>query len=202
MIEHILLTINNLPNETIYFFLLINAFIEYLFPPFPSDTIMVFSAYLAGTGKLDFFTVYCISLAGSVTGFLALFCLGKHYGRAFFFRKNYRFLSRSLIGQLEGWFQEYGIGLIAANRFLSGIRSAVALFAGLSNMKIVPAAAAGFVSSLVWNTLLLSGGFYLGKNWHLVLTILKHYNQVIIVLIIVLVAYLLWVRKRSNEQET
>lgn len=198
MIEHVIFTINNLPNETIYCLLLINAFIEYFFPPLPCDTIMVFSAYLVGTGKLDFLTVYVISLAGSVSGFLALFCLGKHYGRDFFFRKNYRFLSRSLIVQLEKWFQNYGIGLVAANRFLSGVRSAVALFAGLSNMKFFPAAAAGFVSSLAWNTLLLSGGFYLGKNWHLVVTILKRYNQAIIVVIVLFVSYLLWAMKRRR----
>lgn len=198
MLEQIVLAISNLPNEAIYCFLLFNAFIEYFFPPFPGDTIMVFSAYLVGTGKLDFLTVCCISLAGSVSGFLALFCLGKYYGRDFFFRKNYRFLSRNLIMQLEGWFRNYGIGLIAANRFLSGVRSAVALFAGLSNMKFAPTAAACFLSSLVWNTILLSGGFYLGKNWQHIVAILKHYNQVIIVLIVLFVSYFVWARKRSK----
>lgn len=198
MLEHIIYTVNNLPNEAIYGFLLLNAFIEYFFPPYPGDAIMVFSAYLVGTGKLDFLTVFLISLAGSVGGFLALFFLGKHYGREFFFRKNYRFLSRDLITRLESWFRDYGIGLIAANRFLAGARSAVALFAGLSNMHSVPAAVAGCASSLVWNTILLSGGFYLGRNWHLVVTVLKHYNQAVILLIVLCISYLLWARKRRN----
>jgi membrane protein DedA with SNARE-associated domain len=197
MIEHVILTITNLPNEAIYLLLLIIAFIEYFFPPFPSDTIIIFSAYLVVTGKLDFLTLYCISVAGNLCGFLGLFYLGRHYGRGFFLRKNYRFLSRDLITQLEGWFRKYGIGLIAANRFLSGIRSAVPLFAGLSNMKFIPTAAAGFLSSLLWNALLLSGGYYLGKNWQHAVTILKHYNQVVIVLVIIVVSCILWARKRK-----
>jgi membrane protein DedA with SNARE-associated domain len=160
----------------------------------------VFSAYLVGTGKLDFLTVYIISLAGSMAGFLALFFLGNHYGRDFFFRKNYRFLSRDLIMQLEGWFHDYGIGLIAANRFLSGVRSAVALFAGISNMKIAPAAAAGFLSCALWNTILLCGGYYLGKNWQRAVTILSHYNQAVIVLVILFIACVLWIRKRRKTQ--
>ena len=201
MLEQAILTITTLPNEVIYFFLLINCFIEYFFPPFPGDTIMVFGAYLAGTGKLDVVTVYLISLAGSVSGFLALFCLGKYYGREFFFKKNYRFLSRDLIVRVERWFQDYGIGLIAANRFLSGVRSAIALFAGLSNMKFLTTAAAALLSSLLWNALLISSGYYLGKNWQLVLPILKHYNQAVIALIVLLVSYFLWARRRKNARE-
>ena len=200
MIEHVILSINSLPNETIYLFLLFNAFIEYFFPPFPSDTIMVFSAYLAGTGKLDFLAVYLISLTGSMVGFLGLFLVGKHYGRDFFFKKNYRFLSRDIIMQLEGWFRKCGIGLIAANRFIAGARSAVALFAGISNLKIAPAAAAGFLSCALWNTILLCGGYYLGKNWQRAVTILRHYNQAVIVLVILFIACMLWIRKRRNTQ--
>jgi len=197
MFEQTIVTINTLPNETIYFLLFINSFIEYIFPPFPGDTIMVFSAYLVGTGKLHFLTVYLVSLAGSVSGFLALFLLGKHYGREFFLKKNYRFLSREMILKVEVWFQKFGIGLIAANRFIPGVRSAVALFAGISNMKIMITAPAALLSSLIWNALLMSGGYYLGKNWHLVLTILKHYNEVIAVLIILFVSYVLWGRRRK-----
>jgi membrane protein DedA with SNARE-associated domain len=200
MLEYLIFTINRLPNETIYLFLLFNAFIEYFFPPFPSDTIMVFSAYLAGTGKLDFLTAYVISLAGSTGGFLGLFLVGKCYGRDFFFEKNYRFLPREALLRIEGWFRNYGIGLIAANRFISGARSAVALFAGISNTKFASAAAAGFVSCLLWNTILLCGGYYLGKNWQRAATLLKQYNTVVIILIILFVACLLWMRKRRKTQ--
>jgi len=200
MLDYLILTINRLPNETIYLFLLFNAFIEYFFPPFPSDTIMVFSAYLAGTGKLDFLAVYLISLAGSTGGFLGLFMVGKCYGRDFFFEKNYRFLPREALLQIEGWFRRFGIGLIAANRFISGARSAVALFAGISNMKFASAAAAGVVSCLLWNTILLCGGYYLGKNWQRAATLLKQYNTVVIILIILFVACLLWMRKRRKTQ--
>ncbi len=198
MLDYLMFTVNRLPNETLYLFLLFNAFIEYFFPPFPSDTIMVFSAYLAGTGKLDFLAAYVISLVGSTGGFLGLYGIGKYYGRDFFFEKNYRFLPREALLQIEGWFRNYGIGLIAANRFIAGARSAVALFSGISNMKCAPAAAAGFVSCLLWNSILLCGGYYLGKNWQHALILLKRYNQAVILLFIVFVVSLLWVRKRRK----
>jgi len=198
MFERAIGTLGALPNETIYSLLLINSFIEYLFPPLPGDAIMVFGAYLAATGKLDFLTVYLVSLAGSMSGFLALFSLGKYYGKEFFLKKNYRFLSAEMIVKVERWFQDFGIGIVAANRFFPGVRSAIALFAGISNSQFLMTATAALVSSLTWNALLLSGGYYLGKNWQLVLTMLKHYNQIIITLTVLLVAYFLWARKKRK----
>lgn len=198
MLEQTIVTITTLPNETIYVLLLVNAFIEYFFPPFPGDTIMVFGAYLAGTGKLELSAVYLVSLVGSVSGFLALFSLGKHYGREFFLKKNFRFLSRGLILKVELWFQRYGIGLIIANRFFSGIRSAIALFAGTSNMKFLTTAPAALLGCMIWNALLIFSGYCLGQNWQLLTALLRHYNLVIALLILFLIAYILWVRRRST----
>jgi membrane protein DedA with SNARE-associated domain len=201
MFEQIITTLNTLPNESIYFFLFINAFTEYLFPPFPGDTIMIFGAYLVGTGKLDFLTVYCVSTIGSVSGFLVLFSFGKHYGREFFLRKNYRFFSKEMILQIEEWFQRYGVGLIAANRFFSGIRSVISLFAGIANMKVMVTTLAALTSSMIWNAVLISAGYFLGKNWHVVLTILKRYNQAIVTLLVLSLLFYLWKKNKKKKEE-
>jgi membrane protein DedA with SNARE-associated domain len=201
MFEQIIATLNTLPNESIYFFLFINAFTEYLFPPFPGDTIMIFGAYLVGTGKLDLLTVYSVSTIGSVLGFLVLFSFGKHYGREFFLRKDYRFFSKGMILQIEDWFQRYGVGLIAANRFFSGVRSAISLFAGIANMKIMITTLAALTSSLIWNAVLIAGGYFLGKNWHLVVTILKRYNQAIVALLVVSLLFYLWKKNKGKKEE-
>ena len=199
MFEQAIATINTFPNHYVYILLFINAFIEYLFPPIPCDTIMVFGSYLVGTGKLNFAAVYCASTAGSLSGFLALFLIGKYLGREFFLRKNYRFFSREMIFRTEQWFQRYGIALIAANRFFSGVRSAISLFAGLARTRLVTTTIAALVSSMVWNALLISGGYLLGKNWQLVLTILKRYNQaLIIVLLLFIIGY--FIRKKKEKK--
>ena len=195
MFEQLIDALNRLPNGYIYFFLFINAFTEYLFPPFPGDAIMIFGAYLVGTGKLNLLAVYWVSTLGSLTGFLVLFSFGKQYGRDFFLRKNYRFLSREMIVRIEEWFQRYGVGLIAANRFFSGVRSAIALFAGIANMNVRVAALAALTSSMLWNALLMSGGYLLGKNWSFVLSILKRYNQAILALLVLLLLCYLWKRR-------
>ena len=199
MFEQTITSFTALPNQYIYLLLFINAFVEYIFPPIPGDTIMVFGAYLVGIKKLNFAIVYLVSTAGSISGFLTLFSFGKYLGRDFFLRKDFRFFSREMIFRVEQWFHRYGIGLIAANRFFSGIRSAIALFAGIARMQLLVTALAALLSSMVWNALLISGGYFLGKNWQLVLTILKRYNQGIVFAILVfLLCYYLWKRKHKE----
>jgi len=199
MFEQTITSLTALPNQYLYVLLFINAFVEYIFPPIPGDTIMVFGAYLVGIKKLNFAIVYLVSTAGSLSGFLSLFFLGKYLGRDYFLRKDFRFFSREMILRVEQWFHRYGIGLIAANRFFSGIRSAIALFAGIARMQLLTTALAALLSSMVWNALLISGGYFLGKNWQLVLTILKRYNQGIVIAILVsLLCYYLWKRKQKQ----
>jgi len=198
MLEQTITTLHNLPNETIYLFLFTVAFVEYLFPPIPGDTIMVFGAYLVGIGKLDLLTVYILTTLGSIFGFLILFFIAKYYGREFLLKRNYRFFSKETILQVEKWFQHYGVGLIVANRFLSGARSAVPLIAGISNMKISTITLAGLFSSIIWNAILISGGYLLGENWHIVLTVVKRYNQMIIIVIVLLFLFYLWRKKKKK----
>jgi membrane protein DedA with SNARE-associated domain len=130
-----------------------------------------------------------------------LFSFGKHYGREFFLRKDYRFFSKGMILQIEEWFQRYGVGLIAANRFFSGVRSAISLFAGIANMKIMVTTLAALTSSLIWNAVLISGGYFLGKNWHVVLTILKRYNQAIVALLVLSLLFYLWKKNKGKKEE-
>ncbi len=140
--------------------------------------------------------------ARSMSGFLTLFFPGKYLGRRdYFLRRDYRFFSREMILRVERWFHRYGLGLIAANRFFSGVRSAIALFAGIAQMKLLATTVAALISSMIWNALLISGGYFLGKNWQLVLTILKRYNQAVIIIMSISVM-LLPVEERNKRMGT
>jgi membrane protein DedA with SNARE-associated domain len=200
MLEQTITTLNSLPNETLYLFLFAVVVFEYLIPPLPGDTIMVLGAYFIGTGKLDLTTVYIVTTLGSIGGFLILFFVGKYYGRDFFLKKNYRLFSREMILKTEKWFQHYGTALIAANRFLAGGRSVISLIAGISNMKLSTITLAALFSCMIWNAILIAGGYFLGKNWQLVLTILKSYNQFITLVLVMTLIFFLWkkIKKRNS----
>jgi membrane protein DedA with SNARE-associated domain len=198
MLEQAVTTLHHLPNEKVYLLLFIISVMENVFPPIPGDTTVVFGAYLAGIGKLDILTVFFLTTLGSTGGFLILFLIGKYYGREFFLSKNFRFFPKESIFKVEKWFHHYGVGLILANRFLSGARSVISLIAGISNMNISTTIVAALISSILWNALLLSGGYFIGNNWQMVVTLVKSYNQLLVIAMIVSLLLYFWKKRKRN----
>jgi membrane protein DedA with SNARE-associated domain len=68
----------------------------------------------------------------------------------------------------------------------------------MSNTNVYSTTLAALVSSMIWNALLLSGGYFLGKNWRLVVTIVMRYNQLIFILFILLLLFYFWKKKKNN----
>jgi membrane protein DedA with SNARE-associated domain len=196
--------INSLPNILAYLLLGLSAFLENLFPPIPGDTITAFGAFLVGTGKLSFAGVYASTTIGSLLGFLTLFWISSFLGRHFFIKRDYRFLRARDIIRAEEWFGRYGYFLIALNRFLPGIRSAISVAGGISRLKIIWVALLSLVSCGAWNLIWITLGFSLGSRWDIVESkmsdMMKKYNIVMfIILALLLVSFVLWKRHRKRR---
>jgi membrane protein DedA with SNARE-associated domain len=196
--------INSLPNILAYLLLGLSAFVENLFPPIPGDTITAFGAFLVGTGKLSFACVYASTTIGSFLGFLTLFWIGRLLGRHFFIDRDYRFLRARDIIKAEQWFGRYGYFLIALNRFLPGIRSAISVAGGISRLKIIWVASLSLVSCGAWNLIWITLGFSLGSRWDIVESkmsdMMKKYNiAMFIILALLLVSFVLWKRHRKRR---
>ncbi len=171
---------------TAYLLLFISAFVENTFPPVPGDTVTVIGAYLITTGKLSFYGVWLSTTMGSVLGFFTMFVIGSRFGTAFIEkgRRSSYFQPENIV-KTELWFDKYGYWIIAANRFLSGTRSVISLFAGIFKLKWMPVLFLATLSALVWNGLLMLAGYLLGSNWPLILDYISQYNKVVIVLTVV-----------------
>ena len=185
-----------------YSTLLFSAFLENVIPPIPGDTVVVFSAYLVGRGALNWWLVYLSTCAGGTAGFLVMYWLGYHHGRAFLAGRKRRFFSAEDLARAEQWLARYGGILILVNRFLSGIRSVIAVSAGIGRMNWKSVAFYGFVSMAIWNGLLLYAGLLVGQNWRKVVEYLKQYNRFFTLLLVGIVLVLLfrwWRRRRSGR---
>ena len=204
--ERFLEYLQSLPGILIYLFLGLSAFVENIFPPIPGDTITAFGALLVGIGGLSFFGVYFSTTLGSLVGFLFLFQLGAFLGRRFFIKKNIRFFKHKDILRAEEWFGKYGYLIIALNRFFPGIRSVIALAAGILHLKKIPVGLLALLSCSVWNLIWISLGYGLGSNWDVIQVRLKelrtkYYVSLLIVLGLFILAVIVWKwnRKRKNE---
>ena len=175
-----------------YAILALSAFLENVVPPIPGDTVVVFSAYLVGRGVLALWPVFIATCVGGLMGFLAMYYIGYSSGREFFSDRRGRFFSADGLSAAERLLARHGILLILGNRFLSGIRSVIALGAGLGGMPWGKVAVCGLVSMMAWNGLLFYAGLLVGQNWEQVTGLLAQYNRVLLGLLVLLGAGLGW----------
>lgn len=93
---------------------------------------------------------------------------------------------------------------MAANRFLSGLRSVISLTVGMAHMHAWITALFATVSALVWTTGLAVIGRLLGEKWEVVREYLQAYGWVIMGLVAVVVAIqvIRWrIRKGKGDVE-
>ena len=184
-----------------YGLLSLSAFLENVIPPVPGDTVVVFSAYLVGRGALGFWPVFLATCAGGTAGFLTMYYIGYSRGRAFFSGRGGRFFSAANLAVAERWLARYGVALILGNRFLSGIRSVIAIGAGLGGMSWSKVALCGLLSMVAWNGLLLYAGLLVGQNWEQVTGVLAQYNRVLVGALVLAGAGLAWRWWRTRSAE-
>lgn len=189
MLEYIEGIITQVDPIIAYVILFSSAYIENTFPPIPGDTVTVFGAYLITTGKLSFAGVWFSTTFGSVLGFFTMYLVGFKFGRSFIKnKKRAKIFGFDRIRKTEVWFYKYGYGIIFANRFLSGTRSVISLFAGIFKLNWMAVFGLASLSAMIWNGLLMWAGYVLGVNWQKIISIVNSYNIYVIILTLVLIA--------------
>lgn len=165
------------------------AFIENIFPPFPSDIVVVFAGSLISVGQVGFLEVLILATVGSTVGFVAMYKIGDWFGDKILEQGKIKFIPVEGVKKVEAWFQRYGYWIIVANRFLAGTRAVVSFCAGMSELNLFKTTALSFFSALVWNGILVSAGWYLGRNWERIGFYLSTYSQIVTGVLILVVMF-------------
>lgn len=184
--------LHGLPPSGVLAVLFLFAFVENLFPPSPSDVIVVFCGSLVGVGVIGFFPGVVSATLGGVAGFMVMYYIGSSAGRKVLSTRLGRYLPEDSIEKVEGWFGKYGYWLIVANRFLSGTRAVIAFFAGVAKLDLLKTTLLSLASSLLWNSVLIYGGMKLGEHWKDIGEFLESYSRIITPMVIVALAWVLF----------
>ena len=199
-IEDLISMLQNLSPMGVLVFLFLVAYIENIFPPSPSDVLLVCGGTLIGVGTVGFIPALLTATLGSTLGFMTAYLAGRHFGKRITEGRFARFLPVSAIYKVERWFQRFGYGVIIANRFLAGTRAVVSFFAGMARMNLTATTVLCAASAGLWNALLLYLGMVFGKNWHVVADYLTTYSTIVTVVVIVLILILLlWYLKQRRD---
>jgi len=175
------------------------AYIENIFPPSPSDVVLVFSGTLIGVGVVGFAPALIFATLGSTLGFMTAYVLGRYFEQHFVSGRYHRYLPANAIHQVERLFNRFGYGVIVANRFLAGTRAIVSFFAGMSKMNLPATTLLSAVSAAVWNSILLYMGMIFANNWRVAAQYLGIYSKVATVVVGVALVIFLWVFLRKRR---
>jgi membrane protein DedA with SNARE-associated domain len=192
--------LQHLPPAGVLALMFFIAYIENIFPPSPSDVLLVFAGTLIGIGTIGFAPALLVSTLGSTLGFMTAYGLGRYFERHVVEGRFSRYLPVAAINQVERLFVRFGYGVIVANRFLAGTRAIVSFVAGMSRMNLPATTALCALGAAVWNAILLYLGMAFGKNWQQVGQYLSIYSSVVTIIVIILLAIFVWRYIRNKRQ--
>ena len=200
MLEQIISYIGTLDPFLVYLVLFFFSFIENIFPPSPSDFVVVFGATLIAHSTLSFIPILLITTFGSGVGFIAMYFIGEYLGEKILRKGRFKFIKAESLDKADRFFHKYGYNIILINRFLPGTRAVVSFFTGVHRLKPARTFIYAAVSSFFWNAILIFLGIKLGENLKLVDTYLSRYSEIILILTVLVLTFILirhWMKKKK-----
>ncbi|PZG18088.1 DedA family protein [Nonomuraea aridisoli] len=174
--------------------------LENLFPPLPSEVILPLAGFTASQGDMDLVAVLVFTTLGSVIGALALYGVGALLGRdrTLAIAAKLPLVKIADIEKTEAWFQRHGRKTVFFGRMIPIFRSLISIPAGVERMPIMIFTLLTTAGSLIWNTLFVMAGYWLGEGWEVVETYVGIGTNVVIG--IVALAIVVFVVVRLSER--
>jgi membrane protein DedA with SNARE-associated domain len=195
--------IQTLSPLSIYMIFALIAYLENVVPPIPGDLIVAFGGYLAAEQIIGFSPVLAITTVASVIGFMNMYTFGAYFGDKIEEQRKkcwlMRFFDVKYFDKGKRWMDRYGQGVILANRFLAGTRSVISITAGITKTKVYPTIINSAISSLIWNTILLSMGWFVHENWQIIGHYINVYGWVILSLLVIFIAIRIIFRRKKKS---
>ncbi|MER7760680.1 DedA family protein [Streptomyces sp. NPDC097619] len=164
--------------------------LENLFPPLPSEVILPLTGFAVGQGVLSLASALLWTTAGSVTGALALYQIGRLFGRERMYALWGRLplVKTADLEKTEVWFAKHGTKAVFFGRMIPLFRSLISVPAGLERMPLPMFLTLTALGSFVWNFCLIMAGNLLGAQWGIVEQYVGILSKVVLALAVLSVA--------------
>ncbi len=184
----------------------LGALIEYVFPPFPGDTVVILGGIYAVRGQKPWLLVFAVVTIGSVIGAAIDYWIGCKLRDRIERTPHGSFLglSHQKIREVQEKMQRFGSALILINRFLPAVRAFIFLAAGAARMSFPRVVLLGAVSAMAWNCLLMGLGIAVGGNAERLESLIRNYEIAVysILAILALAVAARFVQRRRQRRAT
>ena len=182
--------------------------IENIFPPIPSEVILVFGGFMTTYTSLNIPIMILAATLGSLLGAIVLYYIGKIFNKERLKRivsgkigKVLR-LKSSDIEKADKWFDTKGNKTVFFCRFIPIVRSLISIPAGMSEMPMQKFLIYTILGSLIWNTVLIIVGSIVGDKWETIVGYLDNFSNIILIILVIIfvVAMYYWFVIRKKKQ--
>lgn len=181
-------------NEIGYVAVVIITAMEYAgFPMMPSEVILPAIGILAAKGEITYLGALSFSILGGLIGSLLCYFLGYYGGGVFIEKIILKFpKTKKNIETINNWFEKYGKLAIFFARLVPLTRTYISIIAGTAKFNKKTFILFSVMGIIIWNSILVSLGYFIGHNWSYIHLIIKQYSifaSIIIFIVILLVIY-------------
>ena len=179
-------------NEFGYLGIFLLIAIENIFPPIPSEVILLFGGFMTTYSDLNIVNVVIFSTLGSLLGAIVLYYIGKILNKERLKKivsgKVGKILRLKMkdIDKADEWFDTKGNKTVFFCRFIPIVRSLISIPAGMSEMPMGKFLIYTIAGSLIWNTVLTVLGSSFGENWESILDIFDRYSHIVVILLVII----------------
>lgn len=165
--------------------------IENVFPPIPSEVVLLAAGFMTLGTSLAPVPVIIAATLGALAGAFVLYGLGrvlqKERLKLLFAGKfgQVLHLKPEFVDRADVWFEKYEYKAVFICRCVPVLRSLISIPAGISRMPLGPFIVLTVAGSVLWNTLLVYMGVFMGDAWETCLPYFKRYEHIVIVAVIV-----------------
>jgi membrane protein DedA with SNARE-associated domain len=150
-----------------YYGIFLLMLLESVSLPIPSEVVLPLAGYLVSTGQLNVWVIITVATVAGVAGSLIDYYIGLKGVR---YLAEHRVLGKVFFtqSQLEvavRWFSKYGAIIVLLSRLIPGFRTIVSFPAGAVKMPLAKFVAYTTIGCLIWNSVLIYVGIFLGKRW-------------------------------------
>jgi membrane protein DedA with SNARE-associated domain len=172
---------------------------ENLFPPLPSEAILPLAGLTASRGSFTIAEALIWTTLGSIVGAFVLYGIGAWLGvdRLRRVAAKVPLLHPEDIDRTVAWFQRHGGKAVFFGRMVPIFRSLISIPAGVTRMPLWKFGLLTGAGSLVWNTIFVLAGFFLGESWHIVEQYADIFQYIVIGVVVVAIAWFVYSRTRT-----
>jgi membrane protein DedA with SNARE-associated domain len=178
-----------------------------VFPPFPSDVIIIFEGYLTTLSSSFYYPfIFLNSVMGSIIGSGLVYWFGYAKGNEVLrYKIVLKYIDEKHIKRSENVFHKYGKYGLIISKFIPGTSSLMVLLSGIFRVKKRVYFTYIIISILVQQTIYMVVGRVIGHNMASVKKFLSVFNiaSVTVILILALLIYIIYkIKKSKSKKET